>query len=38
MVRYTFTTIHMNVLYDDGHIMIHVIETDDAQYVRDICY
>jgi hypothetical protein len=38
MVRYTLTIIRMNVLYDDGHIMIHVSETDDVQYVRDICY
>jgi len=25
------------MFYDDGHIMIHVIETDDVQYVREIC-
>ena len=28
----------MNVLYDDVHIMTHVIENDNAQYVREICY
>jgi len=30
MRRSIFTTIHMNVLCDDGHIMTHVIENDNA--------
>ena len=30
MRRSIFTTIHMNVLCDDGHIMAHVIENDNA--------
>jgi hypothetical protein len=28
--RSIFTTIHMNVLCDDGHIMTHIIENDNA--------
>jgi len=30
MRRSIFTTIHMKVLCDDGHIMAHVIENDNA--------
>ena len=32
MVRCTLTTIHMNVLYKDGYIMIHALENDDKWF------